>query len=151
MHKSLVLLTIAAAMAPAAAFAQATSGGQAPMADGSLRSTDLGGGSLTSQYLQQQSLNNLPGQKQAPPRRSTLGPSRPAKAAELTAGATVNDKTGIAMARIEQVDPDGIVVSLGTAKVKVPAEAFGHNKAGLLLDMTKAEFEQVVASANAAS
>jgi hypothetical protein len=51
------------------------------------------------------------------------------------------------MAKIEQVDADGVVVSMGTAKVKVPVEAFGHNKAGLLLDMTRAQFEQVVAQA----
>ena len=75
------------------------------------------------------------------------GPSRPAKASELTLGAMVNDKTGTPMAKITEVDPDGVVVSMGLAKVKVPAQAFGHNKAGLLLDMTKAQFEQVVAQA----
>ena len=48
---------------------------------------------------------------------------------------------------IAEVDADGVVVSMGIAKVKVPAQAFGHNKAGLLLDMTKAQFEQVVAQA----
>jgi len=77
-----------------------------------------------------------------------LGPSRPARKDEITAGAIVNDKTGIAIAKIEQVDPDGVVVSMGAAKIKVPAEALGHNKAGLLLDMTKSQFEQVVAQAN---
>jgi hypothetical protein len=76
------------------------------------------------------------------------GPSRPAKPSELLAGATVNDKTGLALAKIDSVDKDGIVLSMGTAKVKVPAEAFGHNKAGLLLDMTKAQFEQLVTRAN---
>ena len=43
------------------------------------------------------------------------------------------------------------MLSVGTAKVKIPADAFGHNKAGLLLDMTKAQFEQIVTKANAAS
>src|SRR5207245_4252917 len=62
------------------------------------------------------------------------GRSRPAKATELVAGAVVNDKTGAPMAKIAEVDADGVVVSMGIAKVKVPAQAFGHNKAGLLLD-----------------
>ena len=78
------------------------------------------------------------------------GRARPATKGELTPGAIVNDKTGAAIAKIESVDPDGVVVSMGAAKVKVPTEAFGHNKAGLLLDMTKAQFEQVVAQANTA-
>jgi hypothetical protein len=78
---------------------------------------------------------------------STLGPARAAKADELIAGAVVNDKTGAPMSKIVEVDADGVVVSMGIAKVKVPAQAFGHNKAGLLLDMTKAQFEQVVAQA----
>src|SRR5439155_24552848 len=78
-----------------------------------------------SQYQQRRSLQDLStgGEKGD----AKLGPARPAKANELTAGATVNDKTGVAMAKIESVDPDGVVVSTGAAKVKVPAEAFGHN------------------------
>jgi len=67
---------------------------------------------------------------------------------EARAGASINDKTGILIARIEKVDPDGVVVTVGTAKVKVPADAFGHNNLGLLLDMTKAQFDQVVAQTN---
>jgi hypothetical protein len=49
------------------------------------------------------------------------------------------------------VDPDGVVVSTAAGKVKIPADAFGHNKAGLLLDMTKRDFDNIVAQANAAS
>ena len=80
-----------------------------------------------------------------------LGRSRPAKASELAAGAAVNDKTGVVIARIDQIDTDGVVVSNATGKVKVPADAFGYNKAGVLLDMTKAQFEQIVKKANAGS
>jgi hypothetical protein len=81
----------------------------------------------------------------------SAGPSRPAKTSELTVGATVSDKTGIAMAKIDEVDADGIIVSTPAGKVKIPSDAFGHNKRGLLLDMTKAQFDQIVAKANAAS
>jgi hypothetical protein len=38
-------------------------------------------------------------------------------------------------------------VSTATGKVKIPADAFGHNKAGLLLGISKAQFDQVVAQA----
>ena len=98
-----------------------------------------------SQYETQRAMNNLPSERG---RDAKLGPARPAKPGELAAGALVNDNAGIAMAKIEQVAPDGVVVSMGAAKVKVPAEAFGHNKAGLLLDMTQAQFQQLVSKAN---
>ena len=83
--------------------------------------------------------------------RERLGPSRPAKTKELAAGALVNDNTGAAMATIVTVAPDGIVVATATGKVKVPAGAFGHNNAGLLLDMTKADFDKIVVKANGSS
>jgi preprotein translocase subunit YajC len=140
---------IAAILWAAPGLAQTISGGQAPQADGSIRSSDLGGyGSATSQYLQQKSLNNLTDQQTG---SATVGKrvrSRQALASELTVGAVINDKSGAAIGTIEKVDPDGIVVATKTGKVKVPAEAFGHNKAGLLLDTSKADFDQIVAKAN---
>lgn len=84
-------------------------------------------------------------------RQKDLGPARPAKTKELATGATVNDKTGTAMATVVTIDADGVVVATPTGKVKVPADAFGHNNAGLLLDMTKADFDKIVARANGAS
>jgi len=104
-------------------------------------------GDMLTQYETQKALNNLPTNENVG--STKLGPARPAKPSELTAGATVNDNRGIAMAKIEQVDQDGVVVSMGAAKVKIPADAFGRNKAGLLLDMTRAQFEKIVAKANA--
>src|SRR5581483_8126663 len=100
-------------------------------------------------YETQRAMNNLPGQNARVV--ASLGPARRAKANELTAGAIVNDKAGQVIAKIDQIDPDGVVVSAGAAKVKIPVDAFGHNKAGLLLDMTKAQFDQIVAKANASS
>lgn len=151
MRRSFVLLGAAAALASVASSAQmAGSGAGGRPLD--VRNTDLGSHDsfstpdLHDQLLQQRE-RELSDKIRA--QSKGLGPSRPAKAAELTAGATVNDNTGTAMAKIESVDSDGVVVSIGLAKVKVPADAFGHNKAGLLLDMTKAQFEQVVAQAKA--
>jgi len=155
MCKSLFFLGLVIAVAPASALAQPAGGGGPADAGAAVKSESVGTpGAANSdpmtQYLQQKSLNNLPGQKASDASASKLGAARAAKTEELTPGATVNDKTGVAIAKIEQVDADGIVVSTGLAKMKVPKEAFGHNKAGLLLDMTKAQFEQVVAQANTA-
>jgi hypothetical protein len=151
MRKLLVFSAFLIGFSPAASFAQAVSGGQAPQAGTEVRANPYNSNNAVDQYLQQKQINNLPDQKRQNTNVASLGPARPAKTSELTAGAIVNDNSGEAMAKIEQVDADGVVVSLGAAKVKIPADAFGHNKAGLLLDMTKAQFEQIVARANAAS
>jgi hypothetical protein len=138
------------AIIPSTGLAQAPgySGSSRPL---DIRNTDLGGhDSFSSPDIHDQLLKQrereLSDRLQAEHRG--LGPARPAKKSELAAGAAVNDNTGAAMARIQQVDPDGVIVSMGAAKVKVPMEAFGHNKGGLLLDMTTAQFQQMVAKAN---
>jgi len=148
MRKPLILFAIVTVVS-SPALAQATSGGQMPQPGAGMGANNsYNNSNITSQYVQQQQLGNLPAdQQRAAANGAKSQRSRPATRAELTPGAVVNDKTGAAMATIEQVDADGVIVSAGTAKVKVPAEAFGHNKAGLLLDMTKAQFEQVVAQA----
>jgi hypothetical protein len=149
MRMSFVLLGIFAGVASAAASAQMSGGAPSgPQPD--IRNSDLGSHDSFStpdihdmvvRQRERELSDKLSSQQQG------AGPSRPAKASELIAGAIVNDKTGSPMAKIAEVDADGVVVSLGMAKVKVPAQAFGHNKAGLLLDMTKAQFQQVVAQA----
>jgi len=98
------------------------------------------------EYLHRQQMQDLAnGTKKA---GAKLGPARPAKPDELIAGAVVNDKSGMRIATIDQIEKDGIVLSDGGTKVKVPAEAFGHNNAGLLLDMTKPQFDEIVRQAH---
>ena len=150
MRKSSVLLGFIAAITPALAFAQVPGG--IPMdSTNDVKSASIGTPGATtdpmSQYLQQKSLNNLPGQQNATKSAGKFGAARPATAAELIAGATVSDNSGAVIAKIETVEPDGVVVSTATGKVKIPADAFGHNKAGLLLGISKAQFDQVVAQA----
>lgn len=77
------------------------------------------------------------------------GAARPAKAAEVTAGAAVADKAGKALGTVERVETDGVVVAAAAGKVKVPLEAFGKNRKGLLLAVSKAEFDGLVAKATA--
>jgi hypothetical protein len=152
MRKLLILLTVMAGISPAPAVAQmqgSAPGGAMP----DIRNSDLGShDSVNTPDLHDQLVRER--QRELSEQLQTMGsagPSRPAKASELVVGSAVNDKTGIAMAKIDQIDPDGVVVSTPTGKVKIPSDAFGHNKRGLLLDMTKAQFDQIVAKANAAS
>jgi hypothetical protein len=73
--------------------------------------------------------------------------ARPAKPAELTNGATIADSKGIEVGYIKSVDADGVVVATVAGQVKVPAEAFGKNRKGLLIGMSKADFDKLVAQA----
>ena len=71
-----------------------------------------------------------------------------AAAADLVAGSAVRDKAGTPIGTIESVDVTGVVVVSAAGKVKVPAEAFGKDKNGLLIQIGKAEFDAAVAQAN---
>jgi hypothetical protein len=75
--------------------------------------------------------------------------ARPATAAELIVGAAIADNKGADVGYIKAVDPTGVVVATVGGQVRVPAEAFGKNKKGLLIGMSKADFDKLVASATA--
>src|SRR5436190_1648543 len=132
MGKSLVLFVIAAGIAPAPSFAQ-SSGPGGPMPDISRSDMAPHDAQPKDLYDLRNQIRNDEAVRLAREAQSKLGPARPAKKDELIVGAAVNDKAGVAIAKIEQVDADGVVVSSGMSKVKVPTDAFGHNRAGLLL------------------
>ena len=153
MRISVLLIGIAAAAAPDPTFSQATMGsGMAAGPAASIRGSEMDAHdtatSPTERFLIDREMEAARSHGAA---RSKLGRSRTATANELALGAVVNDKSGQAIATISSVDPDGVVLSSGNMKVKVPANAFGHNNAGLLLDTTKGEFQQLITKANAAS
>jgi len=77
------------------------------------------------------------------------GRAVPARAADIVAYAAVSDSAGEPVGTIESVDPDGAVVMTAAGRVKVPLNAFGKNKKGLLIGMTKRDFETLVTKANA--
>jgi hypothetical protein len=81
--------------------------------------------------------------------RQVNGPAVPAKAADIVAQAAVSDTSGQPVGTIESVDAEGAVIVTAAGKVKVPLIAFGKNKKGLLIGMTKKDFEALVAKANA--
>lgn len=72
----------------------------------------------------------------------------PAKPEDVTAGSDVRDSRGVVLGKIESVSMSAVVVAAETGKVEVPLEAFGKNSKGLLLALTKAEFDAMVAGAN---
>lgn len=151
MRKLLVIPALLVVLAPGPASAQAVSGGQAPQNGGTINTSPYNSTNVGDQYTQRRQSDNLPEQRSTRASVSKMGPARPATASDLSVGANVNDTTGVLIAKIDEIDPDGIILSTAAGKLKIPANAFGHNKAGLLLDMTKAQFDQIVAKANAAS
>ena len=107
MRKLLVLLGIAAGLAPAGSFAQ-MGGGPSGGGYTDIRNSDLGAhDTFTNPDLHDQLLRQRERELSDRIRAQlkSAGPSRPAKASELIAGATINDKTGIAMAKIEMATP----------------------------------------------
>jgi hypothetical protein len=71
----------------------------------------------------------------------------PAKPADVTVGSQVRDKKGEVIGTIDSVSMAAAVVATAGGKVEVPLEAFGKNNKGLLVGMTKAEFDAAVAAA----
>ena len=70
-----------------------------------------------------------------------------AKAADLKVGSPLRDKDGAPLGTVASVDAEGVIVDTGTTKIRVPAEAFGKDDAGLLLGISKAQFAELIAGA----
>lgn len=64
-----------------------------------------------------------------------------ATAADIKTGAMVNDQKGDPVGKVESVDADGVVVSTGTTRAKIPLSGFGVSEKGLVVGMTRAELE----------
>ena len=74
--------------------------------------------------------------------------ARAATPAEVIAGAAVSDRAGVQLGTIESVDASGAVILTAVGRARIPLNAFGKNSHGLLLQTTKAQFEDSVARAN---
>jgi hypothetical protein len=83
------------------------------------------------------------------PKRAS--PAVPATAADVRIGSALRDKQGLAIGTVVAVEPDGAVVQTGQSKIKVPLVAFGKDDRGLLLGITAARFNELVAKAKAAN
>jgi hypothetical protein len=72
----------------------------------------------------------------------------PATAADIKAGGQLRDSQGVRIGTVDSVDADGVVVNTGQTKIKVPLVAFGKDDQGLLLAITAARFNELVAQAH---
>jgi hypothetical protein len=82
-------------------------------------------------------------------RKARKAKAVPATAADIVAGARVEDRKGVPIGAVESADATGAIVSTGVGRVRVPLEGFGKNARGLVLGITKAEFDSLVAAATA--
>lgn len=75
---------------------------------------------------------------------SDTAPTAAATRADLKAGATVFDSAGATVGTIQSVTATGAVVASGKLRAEVPAASFAKNARGLVIGITKAEFEAAV-------
>ena len=154
MARILPRLAVLAAFAGAGAFAQipqapplGTPGGMAP--PGGV-TPDLSGNNSSMADQVEQMNRHINGEREHGRNSSAhVDRARPATAAEVIAGAAVNDSAGVQLGTIESVDAAGAVIVTVAGRARIPVEAFGKNNHGLLLQTTKAQFDATVASANA--
>ena len=66
---------------------------------------------------------------------------KPAKAADVKKGAAVSDQKGGTVGKVDSVDAEGVVISTGSVRAKVPLSSFGVGEKGLVIGATKAELE----------
>ncbi|MDF7777475.1 hypothetical protein P1X14_19615 [Sphingomonas sp. AOB5] len=138
--KMLKLLAMAAALTLGAGVAHAQGPGN-PVLVGSENSPDLRGPDDRAKNL-----DNARDAAITRP-RPTSSRARPAKPEDVVAGAEVRDSKGVVIGTVESVSMAAAVVASPGGKVEVPLEAFGINNKGLLVGMTKAAFDAVVAQA----
>jgi hypothetical protein len=71
-------------------------------------------------------------------------PTAAATQADLKAGAEVYDTAGVTVGTIQSVTATGAVVASGKLRAEVPTASFAKNAKGLVIGITKAEFEAAV-------
>lgn len=81
----------------------------------------------------------LPGYIPEPLRFATAKPV-PATLADIRTGILVRGNDDHPIGTISSVDAEGAVVDYGNGNTKVPLRAFGRDKSGLVMTMTRAEF-----------
>jgi hypothetical protein len=135
---------------PVRAIAQVGPNGAAPV-PGTGDSTKISSGNRESQANYNHLLNAgdpkpSDTSTEAKPRRA--GKAVPATAADIKAGSSIRDSAGVRIGSVDTVEADGAVVSTGATKVKVPLVAFGKDDQGLLLGITAARFNELIAKAH---
>lgn len=150
MMNRLLVATAAMAFGATAANAQAGSGQPAPASGNSAAITNNNREANSSYNHLVAAGDPKPGQNDDRPKakRTSAGP---ATAADIKAGSPLRDSQGVPIGKVESVDADGAVVNTGQTKIKVPLVAFGKDDQGLLLGITAAKFNELVAKAHSSN
>ncbi|MBR0553295.1 hypothetical protein [Stakelama marina] len=135
-----------AAILPGTALAQAagSTGPGMPVLVGESDSMDIGVKTDAARARDAAARNALQDQSERS-RRSRRDRAVAATAADLIAGAPIFDEAGKALGTIRSVDGPTAIVETGDSAVGVPVEAFGKNRNGLMLQLTKKQFDDMVA------
>ena len=134
----------------AAANAQANAGSGTPSVGTSGDATKVSAGNRENNAA----YNSLIGATDTKSSKSDDRPARhsaavAATAADIKAGSPLRDVKGVSIGTVASVEADGVVVETGQTKIKVPLMAFGKDDRGLLLAITAAKFNELIASAHA--
>lgn len=74
-------------------------------------------------------------------------PTAAATQADIKAGVEVFDNAGVAVGTVQSVTATGAVVASGKLRAEVPTASFAKNAKGLVIGISKAEFEAAVSKA----
>jgi hypothetical protein len=93
---------------------------------------------------QQPPTQTPPETMQQPPAQATTQQSeqlKPATSADVKAGASVFDQKGDTVGTVDSVDSEGVVISTGSVRAKIPLSSVGVGGKGLVIGATRAELE----------
>lgn len=83
--------------------------------------------------------------------RGIKGAPVPAAAADVVPGRPLRDIKGEPIARVVAVDAQGVIVTTGSTRVRLPLNAFGKDDMGLLLGIPADRFRALVVKATSAN
>ncbi|TFI58973.1 hypothetical protein E2493_06885 [Sphingomonas parva] len=124
-----------------AALAQAMGGGGPAPGSADSKAVARGNQEVNAEYNRQIGAKDRKGGRRRGPVAATVE--------DLVAGTIVHGNAGVTLGTIDSLDVTGVIVAAPGGKVKVPVDAFGKDKNGLLIQMGKTEFDAAVAAANA--
>ena len=149
----LAAMMVGAMIATGTAHAQAGTGGQgagAPAGPGytAENNTVRNGGDTADADAERARQRGIDSARKRERDNPSSNRSVPAKPEEVVAGAEVRDPKGAVVGSVDSVSMGAAVIATPAGKVEVPLEAFGKNKQGLLIPMSKSDFDKAVAEAN---
>jgi hypothetical protein len=138
--KTLFLATALAILPAGAAFAQ-TAATQTPGADTAAPATGAEATTPDSSATAPSATTSSAPDATA---AADAGATSAATQADLKAGAAVYDSAGATVGTIQSVTATGAVVASGKLRAEIPVASFAKSSRGLVIGITKAEFEAAV-------